>query len=231
MSTPQIRPRIRIGVDADVAPVARLIAESFAPIDLSRWLVPSDDDRVGVLARYFTIHVEHALWHGQVDIIDHTQVPAGIDGAAGPAAVAVWFAVPHPHIPCYSERQRTVCGPWTDRFERLEAQMHHAHPHQQDPHMYGAFMAVDARLHNQGLGSVLLDQRLTDMDQYGLPAYLEAGNARSRNLYLRKGFTDCAPVFDLPYDGEPLYPMWRPGRHDPGRTGAEPQAPADQQPR
>ncbi|UWZ50183.1 GNAT family N-acetyltransferase [Dactylosporangium matsuzakiense] len=215
---------MRTAVEADVPPVAQLIAEAFAPIDLSRWLVPPKDERVQVLADYFTIHVEHARWHGQVDIIDHAPASAsagagGADRVQGPAAVAVWFAVPHPDVPLYRDRQRIACGPWTDRFERLEEQMHRAHPHQHRPHMYGAFMAVHPHLHNRGLGSLLLDQRLADMDQYGLPAYLEAGNARSRALYLRKGFTDCAPVFDLPYDGEPLYPMWRAGApltHGPG---------------
>ncbi|WP_433221482.1 GNAT family N-acetyltransferase [Dactylosporangium sp. CS-047395] len=214
-----MRQRVRTATAQDTRAVARLIAESFAPIDLSRWLVPPDDERVHVLTSYFAMHVEHALQHGQIDVID---------GPAAPVAAAVWFAVPHPDVPGYAGRRRIACGPWTERFERLEAQMHQAHPAATGPHMYGAFLAVEEHRQNRGLGSALLDQRLADMDQYGLPAYLEAANARSRDLYLRKGFIDCAPVFDLPYDGEPLYPMWRDGRHDASHTDAEPQA--DQEP-
>jgi GNAT superfamily N-acetyltransferase len=203
-----MRHRIRTAAERDTAAVARLIAASFAPLDVSGWLVPPAEERVHVLADYFAVLAEHALRHGQVDVID----AAAGDGTGGLAAAAVWFAVPHPDVPGYEDRMTAACGPWTERFQRLEEQMHRAHPHDRGPHMYLAFLAVGEPWQNQGLGSALLDQRLHDMDQYGLPSYLEASNARSRELYLRKGFADCAPVFDLPYDGEPLYPMWRDSR-------------------
>ncbi|WP_426502999.1 GNAT family N-acetyltransferase [Dactylosporangium sp. McL0621] len=186
--------------------MARLIAESFAPLDVSRWLVPPAEARVAVLTGYFTVHVEHAMRHGQVDVIEM------VDGASRAlVAAGVWFAVPHPDVAGYEARMATVCGPWRPRFRRLEDEMDRAHPRHGGPHAYLAFLATDERWQNQGLGSTLLDQRHRTLDQYRLPSYLEASNGRSRELYLRKGYADCAPLFDLPYDGEPLFPMWRPG--------------------
>ncbi|WP_433221322.1 GNAT family N-acetyltransferase [Dactylosporangium sp. CS-047395] len=207
MTIPSTGLTVRKAGEHEAPNVARLIAEAFAPLDVSGWLVAQDDRRVGVLTDYFTVHVGHAFRHGQVDVID-------VSAGGGPvlAAAGVWFAVPHPDVDRYEAQMLAVCGEWAPRFTALEAQMHRAHPLDRGPHMYLAFLAVGARWQNRGLGSLLLDARLRDLDQYGLPSYLEASNAQSRNLYLRKGFMDCAPVLDLPYDGEPLYPMWRDGR-------------------
>jgi hypothetical protein len=49
---------------------------------------------------------------------------------------------------------------------------------------------------------------LEHSDQQRLPAFLEASNARNRQLYVRHGFQELAPLA-LPADGPTLYPMWR----------------------
>jgi GNAT superfamily N-acetyltransferase len=204
VTTSDLRPRIRTAADHDITAVARLIASSFASLDVSGWLVPPAHHRVDVLTGYFTILVGHAVEHGQVDV---TEVRTG-DGRVLVAA-GVWLSVPGPDIPEYAVRTAAACGAWAGRFEQLEQQMHRAHPIDRGKHAYLALLATGGSWQNRGLGTALLDERLRALDQRGLPSYLEASNARSRQLYLRKGFADCAPVFDLPYAGEPLQPMWR----------------------
>jgi hypothetical protein len=41
-----------------------------------------------------------------------------------------------------------------------------------------------------------------------MPAYLNAGSARSRDLYARHGF-EVMEQFELPDGGPPLWRMWR----------------------
>jgi GNAT superfamily N-acetyltransferase len=204
VTTSEVRYRVRAAADHDTAAVAGLIAGSFATLDVSGWLVAYADERVAVLAGYFTILVGHAVDHGQVDVVE-----VDTDRGRVLVAAAVWLTVPFPNIPGYQTRVTAACGAWTERFERLEEEMQRAHPQDRGAHAYLLLLATDEGWQNQGLGSALLDQRLGVVDEYGLPSYLEASNARSRELYLRKGYVDCAPVFDLPYDGEPIYPMWR----------------------
>lgn len=58
------------------------------------------------------------------------------------------------------------------------------------------------------LGAALLDHQHAALDRAGIPAYLEASNVDNRRLYLRHGYRSAAP-FHLPFDGPPLWPMWR----------------------
>jgi GNAT superfamily N-acetyltransferase len=84
---------------------------------------------------------------------------------------------------------------------------------------YLAFLAVLAIMPNaqgQGWGSALLTHRHTELDELGRPAYLEASNTRSRKLYEATGYRDCAPPLNLPYQGEPMFPMWRAPSPRPG---------------
>jgi hypothetical protein len=45
-------------------------------------------------------------------------------------------------------------------------------------------------------------------DRERMPAYLNAGSPRSRDLYLRHGF-EVTEEFRLPEGGPPLWRMWR----------------------
>ena len=60
----------------------------------------------------------------------------------------------------------------------------------------------------EGIGTALLRPVLARCDEDGVPAYLEATTARSRDLYARHGFKQTAriEVAGCP----PIYPMLRP---------------------
>lgn len=202
MTTPATTPTITAltGSEADTYAAARVIAAAFAPLDVCRWLVGDDEQRVLVLTDYFQLGIAHAARHGHIDAYR-------VNGTIGGAGV--WLTVPHPDIDNYEQRLAEACGPWTDRFIELEDQMHHAHPTDRGAHSYLVLLGTAQPLQNKGLGTDLLRHRLALLDREGVPSYLEASCSQSRRLYLREGYQDCAEPLDLPYAGERMYPMWR----------------------
>ncbi|HEV7899732.1 MAG TPA: GNAT family N-acetyltransferase [Planosporangium sp.] len=201
---------IRRAIRADAATAAQVVATAFCDLDVCRWLIPDAIDRPTVLAGYFRIVVDHAITHGTVETLtDKT-------------AVAVWLPSSASDIPGHDATVAAVCGLWAPRFQALEAAMHQAHPTDRGPHEYLALLAVLPDHQNQGLGSALLDNRHAALDAAGRPAYLEASNSRSRGLYVRRGYVDCASPLNLPYDGEPVFPMWRAAQPTPREQGPHP---------
>ncbi|HEX8628831.1 MAG TPA: GNAT family N-acetyltransferase [Catenuloplanes sp.] len=192
-----IGPLPRRATAADVGDVTAVIATAFHELEPGGWLVPDDREREKVFIEYFRIWVEHAERYGEIYTID--------DGTA----VAVWFPAtgdPAPPPPDYEERLEAICGEHSDRFRIFDQLMDEHHPHQ--PHDYLAFLACLPAYQGTGLGSTLLRHRHRTLDERGIPAYLEASRARSRDLYLRHGYQPHGESYRLP-DGPPLWPMWR----------------------
>jgi GNAT superfamily N-acetyltransferase len=192
--------RIRPAGSTDAATVAHVVATAFHPLDVCQWLTPDPQERASILPHYFRIITEHAFAHGTVEV------------STDLAAVAVWLCVPFPDLVDYQDKLATACGAWTPRFRALDEAMHRAHPTDRGPHDYLALLAVMPERQGRGLGTALLQHHHTALDQQHRPAYLEASNSHSRKLYERHGYTDCATPLDLPYEGERMYPMWRPGQ-------------------
>jgi GNAT superfamily N-acetyltransferase len=80
--------------------------------------------------------------------------------------------------------------------------------HPRKPHYYLDTLGVDPDWQGKGLGSALMRPVLERCDRERMPAYLNAGSPRSRDLYLRHGFR-VREEFRLPEDGPPLWRMWR----------------------
>lgn len=181
--------------EADV--LAGLVAEAFADLELTHWLVPDPSARRRVLAANFRTIVEHALSYGTVQ------------ATSDRTAVAVWLpATPVPDIAGYDARLASACGEYTDRFRALDEAMHAAHP-TTPPHEHLAFLAVTPLRQGEGLGSALLRHRHQALNAAGIPAYLEASSLRSRALYLRHGYRPHGGLFRPAPDAAPMWPMWR----------------------
>jgi ribosomal protein S18 acetylase RimI-like enzyme len=196
-----VTPTVRPARPDEIAPVGRLIAESFDHLDANRYLVPSEADRIRVMADFFTLLTTHAAEYGRVDVVD---------GPAGPAATAVWFDLTRdvPDPDGYDERMTELCGPYRENFAALDDLFGKHHPH--EPHWHLAFLAVDPEHQHAGLGSTLMTRTHAELDAAGTPAYLEATNPDNIRLYRRHGYTDMDP-FDIRLpDGTPFYRMWRP---------------------
>ncbi|MFG1704988.1 GNAT family N-acetyltransferase [Nonomuraea sp. M3C6] len=189
-----LRPVIRRATADDAGRVAELIATAFAGLNAVRYLVPDRRERHRVMTANLRIFVDHAVEHGEVDLIDD-----------GPA-VAVWFShtSPLPEPKDYDRRLEAATGEWIERFRVLDALFEENHPAQ--PYHHLAFLAVHPDRQDQGLGSALLRHHHARLA--GAPAYLEASDPRNRDLYARHGYEVREP-FALP-DGTLFWPMWRP---------------------
>ena len=198
MSFPEIRP-----ARADeLAAVGHLISLSFFHLGADIYLVPPLDDRLPVMADFFTLYTEHAFEYGRVDVID---APAG-DGIV---AAAVWFDnTGDASAPAnYEERLRALAGEYLDRFNALDELFDKHHPH--DPHWHLAFLAVHPDQQAHGLGGLLMRRVHDELDAAGVPAYLEATNENNVRLYRRYGYVDMDPFEMLLPDGTPFFRMWR----------------------
>jgi ribosomal protein S18 acetylase RimI-like enzyme len=196
------QPEIRPARDEEIPAVGHLISHSFFDLDANAYLVPPLDDRLKVMADFFTLLTEHAQKYGRVDVVDMA------DGS-GLAATAVWFDYTReaPDPEAYDERLRELAGDYIDRFVALDLLFAKHHPH--DPHWHLAFLAVHPDHQEHGLGSKLMARTHDELDKAGVAAYLEATNANNVRLYHRVGYADMDPFEMLLPDGTPFFRMWR----------------------
>lgn len=195
--------------DADLDILSLVIAEAFADLPPSRWLIPLAAGRREIFPGYFRLQVEHALACGVV----HT--------TPGRTAVALWLAggagVAEPSEG-YDKRLAAATQPWTERFAAFEVAISRRHP--AGPHQYLAILAVRPDRQRRGTGTALLRvyHEILDCDP-GTSAYLEASSPRARQLYLAHGYADHGPPVELP-GGPPMYPMMRQPQARPGQRPA-----------
>jgi ribosomal protein S18 acetylase RimI-like enzyme len=195
-------PEIRPAREDELAAVGHLISLSFFHLGADIYLVPPLDDRLPVMADFFTLLTEHAYKYGRVDVIDN---PAG-DGLV---ATAVWFdnTTEAPEPEQYEERLRALAGEYLDRFQALDELFEKHHP--AGPHWHLAFLAVHPDHQEHGLGGTLMKRTHDELDAAGVPAYLEATNENNVRLYHRTGYVDMDPFEMLLPDGTPFFRMWR----------------------
>jgi ribosomal protein S18 acetylase RimI-like enzyme len=195
-------PAIRPACEDEIPAVGHLISYSFNDLAANAYLVPPLDDRIRVMADFFTLYTAHAFKYGRIDVIDRP------DGA-GLAATAVWFdnTTEAPAPEQYEERLGALAGVYLDRFVALDELFDKHHP--TGPHWHLAFLAVHPEHQEHGLGSTLMKRTHDELDQAGTPAYLEATNDDNVRLYRRHGYADMDPFEMLLPDGTPFFRMWR----------------------
>jgi GNAT superfamily N-acetyltransferase len=190
--------------DADV--LALVIADAFADLDVSQWLVPGRAARRAIFPLYFGILVGHALARGLV-------LTTGERDAA-----ALWLpvAASGPAEPPAGHRERlaAVTGPNLARFQALDQALGQHHP-AGAAHEHLAILAVRPGRQRLGIGTALMNARHADLDRNATPAYLEASDLSTRTIYRRHGYADLATPIQLP-DGPAMYPMWRQPRGEAG---------------
>jgi ribosomal protein S18 acetylase RimI-like enzyme len=99
-----------------------------------------------------------------------------------------------------------VFGRDLPRAQRGLTVMDSGHPRK--PHWYLDSLGVEPEWQGRGIGSALMGPVLEICDRERMPAYLNAGSPRSRELYKRHGF-EVTEEFRLPDRGPPLWRMWR----------------------
>jgi GNAT superfamily N-acetyltransferase len=177
--------------------LSQVIADAFADLAVSRWLIPDQAARHRIFPDYFRLYVEHALADGIVCT------------TPGQDTVALWLPAgeePAPPSEGYDERLAALTGPWIDRFRAFDQALEARHP-AGFAHHHLAILAVRPDRQGRGLGSALLRAHHAALDRDGIPAYLEASDLRTRRLYRANGYTDCGAPLAFP--GAVMYPMVR----------------------
>ncbi|MEV5977278.1 GNAT family N-acetyltransferase [Streptomyces sp. NPDC052114] len=215
---------IRRAGEGDREGVVRLLDAAFMQDPVSSWVLPGEEYRLRTHGALMGAFFDIALDEGYVDITE--------DGTA----VALWWSVPagarEPGDATDSESPgsaenaensevgaaaedaedgpvllRQAVDPDNERVELIGRLTDAIHPTDR-AHQYLHLIAVHPDRQGEGLGTELVAAVLARCDREGLHAYLEASNARSRDLYARLGFSFMGTALDLP-DGPRMWPMWR----------------------
>lgn len=181
---------------SDAPAIGELVAESFAQLDLARWLIDDQDDWKRIAPRYFEAEVRDAVANGAVYTFPDL------------SAALVMFNGDATHEPD-SDREKwlkEITGPYHDRFVRLEKALQERRPSR--PHQYGAIVAVRAGDRSKGACSLLLDHFHRILDERGQDLYCEAASKNLEGFFARHGYTTFGPPVTL--DGRELvHPIWR----------------------
>ncbi|MFG1888127.1 GNAT family N-acetyltransferase [Micromonospora sp. NPDC049051] len=188
---------VRRATPDDAGPLITVLVEAFLDGPVADWLVPDLNDRRTVYFRYFKHVLHHGLRYGRVDTTSDL------------SAVAIWYTRDEVPLLASTDHYYVVekaTGKYAPKFLLLDAIFETHHPHA--PHDYLAYVAVDPRRQSRGVGSALLTTAHQTLDAANRAAYLEASNTRSRDLYLRLGYRQGAPIH-LPTQGPLIWRMWR----------------------
>ncbi|MFG2127690.1 GNAT family N-acetyltransferase [Streptomyces sp. NPDC048751] len=191
---------IRAAGEGDRELVVRLLDESFQDDPVSTWVFPGAEQRRTFHPRLMGAFTDIVFAEGRVDLTE--------DGAA----CALWLDVPAGGEDEHAEddgpaQVREAVEPANERVETVGRLTAAIHPSDR-AHAYLWMIGVAPERQGEGLGTALIAHVLDRCDREGLPAYLEASNARSRVLYERLGFEFTGRALDLP-DGPTMWPMWR----------------------
>jgi ribosomal protein S18 acetylase RimI-like enzyme len=199
-SAPPLASSVRKVTLEDVPRLALALGRAFDTDPPMRWFLRDDGRRVELASQMFhvmlrTVHVGRDACYTTEDVIGGALwVP--------PGQWRLGFMQQLKLLPGMIR----VFGRDLPRAQRGLTVMDAGHPRK--PHWYLDSLGVEPDWQGKGIGSALMRPVLDRCDRDRMPAYLNAGSPRSRDLYRRHGF-DVMEEFRLPEDGPPLWRMWR----------------------
>lgn len=191
---------VRKATRDDIPRLAAALARAFDGDPPMRWFLPDDGSRVDRARALFDVmlsrvHLERDWCYTTDDVVGGSLwVPPGN-----------WRLGIVQQLALLPGMLR-VFGRGLARAQRGLAVMEQGHP--REPHYYLDSLGVVPEWQGRGVGSALMEPVLARCDSERMPAYLNAGSPRSRELYRRHGF-EVTEEFRLPEDGPPLWRMWR----------------------
>ena len=191
---------VRKATHEDVGRLADVLARAFDGDPPMRWFLPDEKSRVNRARALFDlmlrrVHLHRGWCYTTEDVVGGALwVPPG----SWRLGVVQQLAL----LP----GMLRVFGRGLARAQRGLAVMEQGHP--SAPHYYLDSLGVAPEWQGRGLGSALMAPVLERCDAERMPAYLNAGSPRSRELYRRHGF-EVTEEFALPEGGPPLWRMWR----------------------
>jgi GNAT superfamily N-acetyltransferase len=194
----------RKALASDQATIAGVLSRAFAKDPVFDWILRADKKRDAARDTFFEFFVKTMglpsgeLWLSQ----DGSAAAAWMPPAHGGMTVSMiqeLFLLPKLIFMTRGTRM--------GRIAKLREALAKHHPKTPD-HWYLAFIGVEPSLHGKGLGSALLEANLARVDEWGLPAYLEASSRDNVRLYQRHGF-HIRQEFRAAPDAPPMWSMWR----------------------
>jgi GNAT superfamily N-acetyltransferase len=191
---------VRKATIGDVPGLAEALARAFDGDPPMRWFLPDAETRVERARRLFDVMLRRVHLTR-----DYCYTTEGLAGGALWVPPGNWRLGVVDQVALLPGMLR-VFGRGLGRAQRGLTVMESGHP--RTAHYYLDSLGVEPRWQGRGLGSALMGPVLERCDAERMPAYLNAGSARSRDLYLRHGF-HVTEEFRLPDGGPPLWRMWR----------------------
>jgi GNAT superfamily N-acetyltransferase len=191
---------VRKATPADVPELADALARAFDGDPPMQWFLPDPESRVARARALFSVmlskvHLERDWCYTTEDVVGGALwVPPG-----------TWRLGIVQQLALLPGMLR-VFGRGLARAQRGLAVMEEGHP--REPHYYLDSLGVVPEWQGRGIGSALMAPVLDRCDHERMPAYLNAGSPRSRELYRRHDFA-VTEEFSLPDGGPPLWRMWR----------------------
>ncbi|MFI7025167.1 GNAT family N-acetyltransferase [Micromonospora sp. NPDC049900] len=176
-----------------------MIAEALCPSPLAVWLVPDDAQRARVLAAVAAIWVEHAMFYGEVHLVD--------DLSAVSVCLRRYGPLPPPAD--YAARLAEAAGPHVHRFAAVHDLLAAAPPDEAHHHL--AYLAVRPPFQGTGRGQALLAEVHSRIDHVTMPCWTVTLAAGQR-LLARNGYEPGTAITVA--DGLALYPMRRRAHRD-----------------
>jgi len=184
----------------DVGDVVEILVSAFYKDPAWSWAFPDPSLRAEQHRRLWTLFVEGAVRYPYVWLTE------------GNTATSVWIP---PDGTEFSDEQEAALEPLivellgadAPRVMRAFELFDRAHP-RDVPHFFLSLLGTSASHRGRGHGLGLLGDNLREIDEAGMPAYLEATAPVNVPLYERYGFV-VLDSFQLPERGPEVVTMWR----------------------
>jgi len=191
---------VRKATPEDIPRLADALARAFDGDPPMQWFLPDSESRVQRARGLFDLMLSRV--HLQRDRCYTTEDVVGGALWVPPGSWRLGIVAQLTLLP----GMLRVFGRGLARAQRGLAVMEEGHP--RIAHYYLDSLGVVPEWQGRGIGSALLGPVLERCDTERMPAYLNAGSVRSRDLYARHGF-EVTEEFALPDGGPPLWRMWR----------------------
>lgn len=190
----------RVASAQDSGEVVSILTKAFYDDPTWSWAFPDPATRRDQHKRLWELFVQGALRYPWVWL------------TPGNTATSVWIP---PDGTDFSPEQEAdmettlteICGDGTPRVLRTFELFEQAHP-RAVPHYYLTLLGTHPEHRGHGYGLKLLAANLRQIDETGMPSYLEASNPANVPLYMRHGF-EVLSSFKVPDGGPEVFTMWR----------------------
>jgi GNAT superfamily N-acetyltransferase len=195
-----MEPGVKRVTAAEADEVTELFTLAFYDDPTWGWAFPDRDRRLAHHRAWWGLYVHSAVPYGWAWVTD--------DGGAA----AQWIPPGEPELSEEDEARvepqlRELVGSHADEVLTLLETFESNHP-RQTPHYYLSLLGTHPGHRGKGKGMGLLAATLAQIDEQGIPSYLESSNRANDHRYERLGFVQVGE-FAAPGGGPSVACMWR----------------------